>query len=275
MFVACDAWKRDPQGSAPMRAADDEVSAAAPAVGANNGDTGGQTGGRPDPAAPSGEPPAFEPAEALGGLLGEGRLEATDDGLGEMLEPVDHAGVFASKAGKVGAAWFQVTVDDAPVAALFHAEPAKDFYEVHLVKATVFTVRDGAWTAGKTLPFHEDAPGDYATLPETLDLGAGVTGLVHAPAIQGCGAAPCKPSDDYVATTVHEITSTGLVERARFEGPGCSVGEGEPAMAGCKVQVEGADASTRGALVFRAKDSPSAKLVTRRFEFSDDAYAVE
>jgi len=229
----------------------------------------------PPPEGPAPEtPPKFEPAAALAATLGAASVEKTDDGLGEVLDEVDHAAVFTAGGKRVGAAWYSVEVDGEPAVAMVHTQPLDELYEAIFTRSTVFMVDGGAWKpVGKAAFCEDDGTADYASLPTVLDLGGGHHALVHAPSITGCGAEDCQPSDDYVESTVHEVTAKGLVERARFEGPGCHAAEGPPDMAGCTVHVEGGDDDERGTLVFATKDSPSKPLKKHVYEFSGEAYA--
>ncbi len=282
LVPACDRRASDPQEEGPRSTAPAATKAATPDdVEAPSDDTT-----KANPIEPVLEPAPepvlepvpvpFEPELALARALQVERVTKTDDPLGETLESAAHAAVFEVGGKRVGAAWFVVERGGQPLALLLLSEAQDELYEALFVRAVTFVPSKGAWTIAKSEAYRtaEGDEADYASLPSLLDLGEGRSGLLYAPSIQGCGAAPCDPADDHVTSSVHELAPQGLVERATFRGPGCQLGEQAPTMAGCTLHVDGASDDARGKLIFAARDNPSAELVTRTFAFTGDAYAV-
>lgn len=88
-------------------------------------------------------------------------------------------------------------------------------FEGYEINGALLEEQPGAWRLEwMKAPLVEDDIGTLysseALKMPVLPLGGDRIAVLHLPQIQGCGAAPCRPEDDFMQTTLFEVTDHGL-----------------------------------------------------------------
>ncbi len=87
-----------------------------------------------------------------------------------------------------------------------------------------------------------------------------------------CGAAPCRPKDDFVTNVIHELTPAGVVEVWRFRHFGCDVGSKPPVTRGCTIEVFGPLGHPYRDLRVTTRTSSKRPAQTRSYRYTRGGY---
>lgn len=215
---------------------------------------------------------AFRPETALEAVMpAQAPYDKTSFSLSEVSDPKPNVAVFRSAKGdEIGAAWYVASAGGDELGVLLYGDADDD---EHFLRHAATFVRDaGTWRSVDTKPVYGGVDADFASAPSLLELGRGRYGLLMAPLIVGCGAAPCRPKDDFVTNVIHELTPTGVVEVWRFQHFGCEVGSKPPVTRGCTIEMFGPLGHPYRDLRVTTRTSSKRPAQTRSYQHTRDGY---